>query len=250
MMTRPDAADLCCLARWVCEAKTVVWFTGAGISTESGLPDYRGPDGVWTRREKGLPDPVPDLPFEQAEPNTAHLAIVEFEKMGKCDFLITQNVDDLHRKSGFPTEKLVELHGNRRRLRCRSCRMTYPLADFRTDTGQRRTYKGRVLADKCPDCNGPLESSVINFGETLPGRELSDAFNWARRADLLIVVGSSCRVTPAADVPRMAARHGARVVIVNIGQTAIDDDCDLRFDDKAGRILPRLLDMVQASQRR
>ena len=112
----------------------MVWFTGAGISTESGLPDFRGPNGVWTRAEE-LSRPELKRPIEQIEPNAAHLAITEFEKIGKCGFLVSQNVDNLHLKSGYPLEKLAELHGNQFRLRCWPCDRTFPLTDFRTPTG-------------------------------------------------------------------------------------------------------------------
>ena len=103
------------LAAWICDARIVVWFTGAGISTESGLPDFRGPNGLRTRARKGLPRPKLRKPFDELEPNAAHLAIVEFEALGKCDFLVSQNVDNFHLKSGFPFEKLAELHGNKKR---------------------------------------------------------------------------------------------------------------------------------------
>ena len=112
------------------DAKCVVWFTGAGISTESGLPDYRGANGVWTCKRQGLPRPKVKRPFEEIDPNAVHLAIVQFEKIGKCDFLISQNVDNLHLKSGFPPEKLAELHGNKTRFRCRPCEETYPISDY------------------------------------------------------------------------------------------------------------------------
>ncbi|MFO7901971.1 MAG: Sir2 family NAD-dependent protein deacetylase, partial [Pirellulaceae bacterium] len=108
----PAESRLDRLASWICDARVVIWFTGAGISTESGLPDYRGPNGVRTRARKGLPRPALKCPLDQIEPNAAHQAIVKFEKIGKCDFLISQNVDNLHLKSGYPFEKLAELHGN------------------------------------------------------------------------------------------------------------------------------------------
>src|SRR5271157_300006 len=105
-------------ARWIVEARHVVVFTGAGLSTASGLPDYRGPDGVWTRRDKGLPPPAPRGPWTDIKPNEGHFAIVDLEKMGKVQFLISQNVDGLHRASGFPQGKLAELHGNHNLMRC------------------------------------------------------------------------------------------------------------------------------------
>ncbi len=166
------------LAQWMREAKCVIWFTGAGISTESGLPDYRGPNGVWTRKRQGLPRPKRKRPFEEIDPNAAHRAIVEFEKIGKCDFLISQNVDNLHLKSGFPPEKLAELHGNKTRFRCRPCGKTYPISDYITEP-ERRRLKGHLLPFTCSTCGRRLEKSVINFGDPMPREDVDAAFQWA-----------------------------------------------------------------------
>ena len=156
------------LASWICDAQMVVWFTGAGISTESGLPDFRGPNGLRTRARKGLPRPKLRKPFDELEPNAGHLAIVEFEAIGKCDFLVSQNVDNLHLKSGFPSEKLAELHGNKKRLRCRPCGKTFPKEQF--DEADKRA--GKSLLANCPECGRRLEKSVINFGDPMPLEDL------------------------------------------------------------------------------
>jgi len=137
------------LAQWMFECERVVVFTGAGISTESGLPDFRGPDGVWTRQEKGLPPRPMDLDWSSVEPNEAHGAVVELQKMGKLDFLISQNVDNLHLKSGIRPELLAELHGNIALLRCGQCE---------------KTYSKPAEIGRCP-CGGKLTSSVVNFGD-------------------------------------------------------------------------------------
>ncbi len=245
-LSRASVSKLKRLARWLHGAKTVVWFTGAGISTESGMPDYRGPDGVWTRLEQGLAPPVVK---ESAvfHPNAAHHALVGFERIGKAAFLVSQNVDNLHIESGFPRKKLAELHGNNQRLACTTCETTYPTIDFRTEMGgRRRDDKGRFIADKCPGCAEKLKSSVVNFGDPLPRQALADSFSWARKADLTIVVGSTCGVTPAADVPRETKANGGKLVIMNIGKTKLDKQADLRFsDDKAGALLPKLLHIVE-----
>jgi NAD-dependent deacetylase len=210
------------LVRWMAEAERLVVFTGAGISTDSGLPDFRGPDGVWTRQEKGLPPKDPKLDWTKTSPNEAHYAIVELQKLGKLDFLVSQNIDDLHRSSGIRPELLAELHGNLARVRCVDCEQTYPRSD---------------ALERCP-CGGALKSSVVGFGDSLPTRDLADSFEHARRCDLLIVIGSSLVVTPAATVPAVAVEAGARLVIINRGETPLDGAADLRFEEAIGEVFP------------
>lgn len=208
------------LAQWMFESQHLVMFTGAGISTESGLPDFRGPDGVWTRRDKGLSTEWPDL--STAEPNLAHMAILELQELGKLSFLVSQNIDNLHLKSGIRPELLAELHGNVARLRCQRC-------GTQVDTA--------VGLKKC-SCGGKLVSSVVDFGQSLPEKDIEDSFRHARQCDLLVVVGSSLVVTPAADVPVIAYEHSARLVIINQGETPLDDIAHLRFDERIGDVLP------------
>ncbi|MHC4217103.1 MAG: SIR2 family NAD-dependent protein deacylase [Planctomycetota bacterium] len=240
-------AKLATLAVWIRDATTVVWFTGAGISTESGLPDYRGPDGAWTRRDQGLPLPQPSRPLSQIRPNPAHQAIVEFEKIGKCTFLISQNVDNLHLESGYPIDKLAELHGNKARVRCRPCDRTIAMVDLIAMPRRRKTRKNPNLSYECPDCGGPLASSIVNFGDELPEHDLMASYEWAEQADLLAVVGSSCHVSPAADLPRVTKDRGGRLITMNQGETGVDDIADLQFrDEKVGELLPALLASVKA----
>ena len=210
------------VAEWMIRAQTVVWFTGAGISTESGLPDYRGPQDDRARSKFDLPPVIGARTVNAVQPNVAHYAIVEFEKIGKCDFLISQNVDNLHLRSGYPFDKLAELHGNQRRLRCRPCDVTYPVEQFRSTNRQSGQPAGRFLPRICPACGGSLQGSVINFGAAMPEGDLARSFEWARKAELMIVVGSTCQVVPAANVPRATKKSGGRLVIINIGQTELD----------------------------
>ena len=220
------------LAEWMFEARHLVVFTGAGISTESGLADFRGPDGLWTRQAKGLPTKSND--FASAEPNAGHLAIAELQRMGKLAFLISQNVDNLHLKSGIRPELIAELHGNITRLRCQSC-------EFLMDN------VGDVIP--CPICGGQLASSVVDFGQSLPQHDLEDAYGHSKRADLFLAVGSSLVVTPAAGMPRVALQAGARLVIINQGETPLDSAAHLRFEEKISDVLPpavaRLREMMQ-----
>jgi NAD-dependent SIR2 family protein deacetylase len=215
------------LAQWMFEAKYLVVFTGAGISTESGLPDFRGPDGIWTRQEKGLP-PSPRL-FPEVKPNTGHQAIVELQEAGKLRFLISQNVDNLHRRSGIRPDLLAELHGNTTKLRCKRC----------------HTQVDRSPGLQVCSCRGPLVSSVVNFGDPLPKKELDESFRHSNLCDLFIVVGSSLVVSPANEMPRVALRAGARLVIINQGETPFDEECHLRFDEKIGEVLPPAVEKLK-----
>ncbi len=209
------------LAEWIFEARHLVIFTGAGISTESGLADFRGPDGLWTRQAKGLP--TRSIDFTSAEPNAGHLAIAELQRLSKLAFLISQNVDNLHLRSGIRPELIAELHGNITKLRCQTC-------EFLMDN----------FGDQmpCPICGGTLTSSVVNFGQSLPERDVANAYWHAKRADLFVVVGSSLVVTPAANMPRVALQAGARLVIINQGETPLDGLAHLRFEEKINGVLP------------
>jgi len=216
------------LAGWIKESEYLVVFTGAGISTESGLRDFRGPDGLWTRRDKGLSTPHQD--FTDAEPNAGHRAITELQALGKLAFLVSQNVDNLHLKAGIDPEKLAELHGNLTKVRCAKC-------DFKMD---------RVEGEReCPLCGGELVSTVVNFGQSLPENDLANAYEHSRRCDLFIVAGSSLVVYPAADMPRVALEAGARLVIINRGETPYDEYAHLRFEEATGEVLPPAVKLLK-----
>jgi NAD-dependent SIR2 family protein deacetylase len=215
------------LARWMFEAKYIVVFTGAGISTESGLPDFRGPDGIWTRQAKGLPTKA--RPFSSAEPNTGHWAIVELQHLGTLRFLISQNVDNLHLRSGIRPDLLAELHGNTTRLKCERC----------------QTQIDKSLGLNACSCGGELVSSVVNFGDPLPQKELEESFWHSSHCDLFIVVGSSLVVSPANEMPRTAVKSRARLVIINQGETPLDKICHLRFEEKIGEVLPPAVDKLK-----
>ena len=220
------------LGQWMFDASHLVVFTGAGISTESGLPDFRGPDGLWTRQAKGLP--APKFDWTKATPNQAHMAIVELQNMGKLAFLISQNVDNLHLKSGIRPELLAELHGNVTKLRCRSC-------GFKCDSFPDLTT--------CPICDGKLAPSVVNFGDPLPVKEVEDSEWHSQHSDLFIVVGSSLVVYPAADMPKIAVESGARLVIINQGETPLDRLCHLRFTESTGEVMHGAVTRLKEIQR-
>jgi len=209
------------------EAKHLVVFTGAGISTESGLPDFRGPDGIWTRQARGLP--TKPRPFTSVEPNAGHMAVVELQKLGKLSFLISQNVDNLHLRSGIRPDLLAELHGNVSKLRCNRC--------------EAQVDKSAGL-NTC-SCGGKFISSVVNFGQTLPQKELADSYWHSQNCDLFIVAGSSLVVTPAADMPRVALQSGARLAIISKGETLLDRVANLRFEERIGEVLSATVDRLK-----
>lgn len=217
------------LAQWLYESAYLVVFTGAGVSTESGLPDFRGPDGVWTRQEKGLPPPPAQRPWSEADPNAGHYAIRALQDFGKMQFLISQNVDNLHLKSGIRPELLAELHGNITKLRCQRCGSTVDKA-----TG----------AAQC-SCGGSLVSSVVDFGQSLPEKDLRESFYHSQRCDLFVAAGSSLAVTPAAQMPVEALEAGAKVVIINHGETPLDQYAHLRFDESTGEVLPQAVALLK-----
>ena len=222
------------LAQWLYEANYLVVFTGAGISTESGLPDFRGPKGLWTLQEKGLPPPPLSKPWEDMEPNRGHFAIIDLQKMGKLKFLISQNVDNLHLKSGINPDLLAELHGNRTKLRCTRCAKIVNKADGYS---------------KC-SCGGNLISSVVDFGQSLPEKDLMLSFEHSSKCDLFIVLGSSLVVSPASDMPKEALRAGAKLVIVNKGETPYDSYANLRFSENIGDVMPRAIKRLKSKMGR
>ncbi|MDO8804152.1 MAG: Sir2 family NAD-dependent protein deacetylase [Elusimicrobiota bacterium] len=231
-------------------SKRILIFTGAGISTGSGIPDYRGPGGVWLKREPVLyqefiastkskveywrykADTFPA--FQAAVPNAAHKAIVELEKAGRLLALVTQNIDSLHRAAGTHTDKLIELHGSGLYAECLDCfawvSMAEALASFKADG-----------APPLCSCGGWLKPAVVMFGEPLEREHLVKAFKAAEDCDLVISAGSSLAVEPAASVPMAAKAGGKFYIIVNRGPTAHDKCADIKLDGDVCEILPALL---------
>src|SRR4028118_1822756 len=201
------------IAQWIVESKHIVAFTGAGISTDSGIPDFRGPNGVWTRRDAGLPPPRWRVLPGQIEPNASHLSLVELQRLGKLEFLITQNTDNLHRQSGIRPELLAELHGNGQLMRCPGCDRLRARQEGGWGTGRRRggvrarlrrarggarqgvvggtarwgagyrTQRPVTGQPACADCGGRLVSSVVNFGDPLPETGVVRAAHAGRERD-------------------------------------------------------------------
>ncbi|XP_051213372.1 NAD-dependent protein deacetylase SRT1 [Lolium perenne] len=222
------------LAIMVQKSKHFVVFTGAGISTSSGIPDFRGPKGVWTlqRAGKGVPDA--SLPFHRAAPTLTHMALVELERVGLLKFVISQNVDSLHLRSGFPREKLAELHGNSFKEICPSCKTEY-LRDFEIETiGLKDTP--RRCTDK--NCGARLKDTVLDWEDALPPEEMNSAEEQCRAADLVLCLGTSLQITPACNMPLMSIKNGGKVAIVNLQATP--------KDKKASLVIHGLVDKVIA----
>jgi len=239
------------IARWIAGSEHMVAFTGAGVSTDSGIPDFRGPEGVWTRRDAGLPAPRWRVSPGGVRPNASHLSLFELQQLGKLRFLVTQNTDNLHRRSGIRPEFLAELHGNGQLMRCLGCDRLYTRQEVGWDTGRwgpgYRTQKPVPGQPECANCGRQLISSVVNFGDPLPETELMLADDHARRCDLMLVLGSSLMVQPAASLVALALRSGARVVLVNRGKTPYDKAATLRVWTGIGEVIPPAVERVRES---
>jgi NAD-dependent deacetylase len=244
------------VARWILDAKRVVVFTGAGLSTESGIPDFRSPGGVWDRynpedfyfqnflaseasREKYWQMATEMYePMKKAPPNAAHLAIGEMERLGKLDCVITQNIDGLHFKAGNSEGKVIQLHGSAMHVICLDCGKRYD-----RDEIQERLKKG-LKVPYCDDCKGPLKPATISFGQSMPERETQEAYRRSSLCDLFIVIGSSLVVQPAASMPLVAKRNGAKLVIINRDPTPYDHSADIVIHSLAGPTMASILKKV------
>ncbi len=245
------------VAQWIIHAKKTVIFAGAGLSTESGIPDFRSPGGVWEKynpedfyfqnfiaseasREKYWRMATEMYgPIKKAQPNPAHLAIAELERMAKLDCVITQNIDGLHHKAGNSEEKIIELHGTATYVTCLNCKKRYD-----RDEIQERLRRGAKVP-YCDDCGGPLKPATISFGQSMPERETEEAYQRSSACDLFIVIGSSLVVQPAASMPLVAKRSRAKLVIINRDPTPYDEMADLVIHGQAGPIMAGILNDVK-----
>ncbi|WXG39523.1 MAG: Sir2 family NAD-dependent protein deacetylase [Candidatus Freyarchaeum deiterrae] len=247
-----SAKDVERVAELISNASYLVAFTGAGISTESGIPDYRGPEGVWTLRDKGLKPKLPTKPMDQIEPNDGHYALVELYNMGILKYVISQNVDNLHIKSGIPQDILAELHGNHALMKCLSCDARFSKEEVGWDDlvcgNGYRTQKPVSNQPACPECSGRLISSVVNFGDPMPEREIAESARQSGKCDLMLVVGSSLSVSPANQFPIIAKSRGAKIIIINMGETQLEEIADIRIEAKSGEFLSKVLDKVKMNK--
>jgi NAD-dependent deacetylase len=234
--------------------KNVV-FTGAGISTESGIPDYRSQGGIWDKfRPVYFDEFMSDREareeywrrwrelyqgIQQARPNTGHTAIARLDQMGLLEALITQNVDGLHQEAGLADEKIIELHGNTRRIRCMSCHKMTSNEEI-----QKRLHSGDT-APEC-ECGGYLKPDTISFGQAMPVDAVEKATTLSHTSDFFLVVGSTLLVQPAAHMPVYAKQNNAFLAIVNLSDTPCDNICDVLIRDKAGKVLQRIVEEVES----
>ncbi len=241
------------VASLIARSNRMVVFTGAGISTESGISDFRSPGGLWekydpsefmfdkflaseeTRKRYWEMNQGLWLAILESQPNAAHQAIVELDRVGKLDCVITQNIDGLHQRAGLSDEKVLELHGTTLWVNCLSCAKRYARQEIhdRVESGDKAPY--------CDDCGGILKPATISFGQAMPERETREAERRSSVCDLFLVIGSSLVVYPAAQMPVIAKRAGAQLVIINLMPTPHDDYADLIIGEKAGETMEQIM---------
>jgi len=246
------------VAAWMARAERIVVLTGAGVSTESGIPDFRGPEGVWTRDPRAerlsnigyyVADPSIrreswrrrlEHPAWNAKPNAAHLALAELDRTGRLDLLVTQNIDGLHLAAGSPSERVIEIHGSIRGSVCLACGDRRPMLE----TLER--VRGGDPDPPCVVCGGVLKSATVSFGQNLDPALLARAEAAAAGCDLFLAVGTSLTVYPAARLPEIAVDAGARLVIVNAEPTPLDGLADVVLRGRAGDLLSTMVAPVVA----
>jgi len=209
-------------------------YTGAGISTSAKIPDYRGPKGLWTLHDKGE-KVVMDITIEQALPTNAHMALVELERQSILKFLVSTNVDGLHRRAGTSGPKMAELHGNCYKETCRDCKKEY-LRTFDVNGSH-----GHVTGRKCDACGGALIDTIINFGENLPQKDVQDTILHAAQSDLSLVLGTSMRVSPANQFPLEALKNKGNLVIVNLQKTPYDAYASILIHARTDEVMELLM---------
>ncbi|MFY9588356.1 MAG: NAD-dependent deacylase [Actinomycetota bacterium] len=248
--------DLDEIASWVRDANRVVVLTGAGISTESGIPDFRGPQGLWTKNPEA--EKMATLQYYMsdreirvrawksrneheawsAEPNLGHHALADLEAKGKVHTLVTQNVDGLHQMAGSSPDRIVEIHGTMRDVMCMTCGERAPM-----ERALERVRAGEE-DPPCRTCGGILKSATISFGQNLVQDDLERAYNAAAASDVFLAVGTSLVVYPVADLPRVALEAGARLIILNAEETPYDRAAHAVVRERLGDVLPKLVALV------
>ena len=233
------------------ESSNTVVFTGAGISTESGIPDFRSPTGIWTKNK-----PIEfkdflsseeirvefwkrkftvDLTISKAKPNAGHMIISELNHIGKVSKIITQNIDNLHQISGVPEENVIELHGNTTFAKCLDCDLRYELNSIK------KLFEQTNKPPYCKSCSGIIKTATISFGQSMPKEEMLKAEKASLSCDLFIAIGSSLQVYPAASFPLVAKKNGSKLVILNREGTDLDKYADLVIHDEIGEFLSKVL---------
>ncbi|MFO7783116.1 MAG: SIR2 family NAD-dependent protein deacylase [Thermodesulfobacteriota bacterium] len=242
-------------ATLIAKAGSIMAFTGAGLSTESGIPDFRSPGGIWERYDPSefeyhrivSSDRAREAywkmstefygTMKNARPNPAHLALKSLEDMGKLSVIVTQNIDNLHQKAGNSPGKIIEVHGTAFRVSCLNCGKSYE-----RDVIEARLAAGDVIP-ACDHCAGILKPATISFGQAMPQEALEAGFRHAEECELCLVLGSSLVVYPAASIPARAVQKGARLLIINRDPTHLDAQADIVIHESVGEVLPRIVEM-------
>lgn len=245
------------LAKQILDSSRVVVLTGAGVGTASGISDFRSPGGVWDRYD---PEDIDFqsflsseesrktywkfhrdfyLPMKRAEPNMTHYALVELERMGKLDCIITQNVDNLHQRAGSSPEMIIEIHGSAFKVKCLECGK-----NFNRDEIDKRLAGGEEVP-RCDSCRGLLKPATISFGQAMPAKEMTESFEMARACDFFVVLGSSLVVYPAASLPLEAVNGGAKLAIVNLTTTPYDSYADILIQAKCSEVMREAMDFLK-----
>ncbi len=243
------AAELIRGSKWLCA------FTGAGISTESGIPDFRSPGGIWDRyrivtyqefisnheARVGYWKMKHEL-FENlkhAKPNKAHLALAELERMGILKCLVTQNIDGLHQDAGNSPEIVVEIHGTNRKAICIDCNRTWPIEEIHSILEQ------VGYEPKCDHCGGFIKPATVSFGQAMPEKEMGRAIEAAHRSDVFLMIGSSLQVEPAASIPRLAYNSGANLIFINRTETPYDHMATVLFRESASEVMEGIINLIK-----
>jgi NAD-dependent deacetylase len=245
-------ADTARLRNLILGADRIVFFTGAGASTESGIPDFRGPQGLWktvkptdfndfigseeVRRNAWRARFTSRSSIDDAQPNSGHQAVASLIGMGKASQVITQNIDGLYQKAGVPDEQVIELHGNSQYCTCLDCGCRYEMTEVRA------MFLPEEVPPVCSDCGGIIKTATISFGQSMPVAAMHAAEQATLAADLFIAMGSSLVVYPAASFPVLAKRNGAGLVIINYEPTDLDELCDIVIHKEIGATLAQVID--------
>ena len=240
--------------KWIAEANKIVIFTGAGISTESGIPDFRSPGGIWTKMQPIMFQDflsseaskieswkrkfVIDKDMKVAKPNIGHIAIAKLYSKNKISYILTQNIDNLHHDSGIPDNKIIELHGNSTFAKCLNCNKRYELNYIKEFLEKKDNNYS--TPPKCIECNGIIKSATISFGQPMPIKEMQIAEKASIECDLFIAIGSSLKVYPAAGLPILAKKNGAKLIIINREATELDSISDKVLNKEIGVTLDKL----------
>lgn len=248
--------ELNTIAEWIKQASNVAVLSGAGISTESGIPDFRGPNGLWTKNPEAMRmsdihyymndrdvrvaswKSRLDSPVWSAEPNAGHRALVDLERKGHLHSLVTQNIDGLHLKAGTSPEILVEIHGTAHDVLCMNCGERAPMERALA------RVRGGEEDPPCRTCGGILKSATISFGQSLVEEDLQRAETAAADSDLFLAIGSSLEVYPAANLPAIALRSGAKLIVINNESTPFDIHAEAVINEPIGETLPRILELL------